>query len=64
LTFRLEPLDAHRSRLRAESRAAFPGVAGSVYRLLVVGSGGHVIGVRRLLSAVKRRSEPLGGLAR
>lgn len=57
LIFRLEQLSAGRSRLRAESRAAFPGWAGSVYRLLVVGTGGHGAVVRHLLSTVKRRSE-------
>lgn len=58
LIFRLEQVTAGRSRLRAESRAAFPGVAGGVYRLLVIGTGGHVASVRHLLSVVKRRSEP------
>jgi hypothetical protein len=43
--------------LRAESRATFPGLAGAAYRLLVVRSGGHVVAVRRLLSAVRRRAE-------
>jgi hypothetical protein len=57
LTFRLEPVDAGRSRLRAESRAAFPGLAGGAYRLLVVGTRGHVVVTRRLLSAVASRSE-------
>jgi hypothetical protein len=58
LIFRLEQLDSGRARLRAESRAAFPGLAGGVYRLLVIGTGGHVVAVRRLLSAARRRSEP------
>jgi hypothetical protein len=57
LTFRLEAVSSGRSRLRAESRAEFPGVTGGIYRLLVVGTGGHVVAVRRLLSAVKRRCE-------
>jgi hypothetical protein len=57
LIFRLEQVNAGRSRLRAESRAAFPGLAGRVYRLLVVGTGGHVIATRRLLSAIASRSE-------
>lgn len=57
LIFRLERLDAGRSRLRAESRAAFPGLPGSLYRLLVIGTGGHVAGMRRLLSAIASRSE-------
>jgi hypothetical protein len=56
LIFRLEQVSPDRSRLRAESRAAFPGLAGGVYRLIVVGTGGHVVGMRRLLSGIKRRS--------
>jgi len=57
LIFRLEEVARGRSRLRAESRAAFPGLAGGLYRRLVVGTGGHVVGVRRLLTAIRRRSE-------
>jgi hypothetical protein len=60
LIFRIDQLDADRSRLRAESRADFPGIPGRIYRLLVVGTRGHVVAVRRLLSAVKRRSERAG----
>ena len=56
LIFRLEQVGPGRSRLRAETRAAFPGLGG-VYRLLVIGTGGHAVGTRRLLSAVRRRSE-------
>jgi hypothetical protein len=57
LIFHLEPIDPDRSRLRAESRATFPGLTGRAYRLLVVGTGGHVISVRRLLSAIATRAE-------
>jgi hypothetical protein len=57
LIFRLEPAGPGRSRLRAESRGVFPGLTGRVYRGLVIGTGGHAIGMRRLLSAVRRRSE-------
>lgn len=60
LIFRLEPTGAGGTRLRAESRAAFPGRAGTVYRLLVVGTRGHVILVRRLLATVRRRAEDRG----
>ncbi|MEV0742391.1 hypothetical protein AB0I51_42165 [Streptomyces sp. NPDC050549] len=55
--FRLDELGPGRSRLRAETRAVFPGPAGAVYRLLVVGTGGHAAGVRRLLSGIRRRAE-------
>jgi hypothetical protein len=57
LVFRIEPIDRHRSRLRAESRAAFPGAAGAAYRRLVVGTGGHARAMRRLLTSVRRRAE-------
>ncbi|MBW8487751.1 hypothetical protein [Actinomadura parmotrematis] len=57
LTFRIEPLEAGRSRLRAESRAAFPGVAGRGYRTLVVATGLHVLGMRRLLTAIRTQAE-------
>jgi hypothetical protein len=57
LIFRIDPVAAGRTRLRAETRAAFPGVTGGAYRLLVVSTGGHAVGVRRLLSTVKRHAE-------
>ena len=57
LIFRLEQLCPGCSQLRAETRAAFPGIAGTGYRLLVIGTKGHVIGMRRLLSAIRTRSE-------
>ena len=57
LTFRIDPLHGGRSRLRAETRAAFPGVRGTVYRGLVIGTRGHVLAVRLLLRDVRRRAE-------
>ncbi|WP_308460707.1 hypothetical protein [Streptomyces sp. Ru72] len=56
LIFRLEPAGPGRSRLRAETRALFPGLSGALYRRLVIGTGGHAAGMRRLLSAISRRS--------
>lgn len=55
LIFRLADASAGRTRLRAETRAAFPGVKGAVYRTLVIGSRGHVLVTRRLLGAVAQR---------
>jgi hypothetical protein len=57
LTFRLEDAAAGRTRLTAETHAAFPGLKGSVYRALVIGTRMHVLVTRRLLSAAKRRAE-------
>jgi hypothetical protein len=57
LIFRLDELSEGRTRLRAESRAAFPGFGGAVYRRLLMGTGGHVVATRRMLAAVKRSAE-------
>jgi hypothetical protein len=57
LIFRLEQVDSGRSQLRAETRAAFPGVPGGVYRLLVFRTGFHVRVVRSLLSGIRRGAE-------
>lgn len=58
LVLRIDAIDdGDRSRLRAETRAEFPGVKGRAYRALVIGTRGHVLVVHRLLRAVKRRAE-------
>jgi hypothetical protein len=57
LIFRVEHVGPGRSQLRAETRAAFPGLAGGLYRRLVIRTGGHAIGMRRLLSSIRRRFE-------
>ncbi|MFC9341846.1 hypothetical protein ACFT0G_30075 [Streptomyces sp. NPDC057020] len=54
LVFRVEELGGERCRLRAETRAVFPGVAGRVYRALVIGSGGHAFAMRRLLAGYRK----------
>lgn len=45
--------------LCATTRAEFPGMHGRAYRGVVIGTGGHVVVVRRILRAVKRRAEYL-----
>ncbi|MDQ0579737.1 hypothetical protein [Streptomyces rishiriensis] len=57
LVFRLTETGPGRTRLCAETRAAFPGRAGALYRGLVVGTGGHGVVVRRMLASVRRRAE-------
>ncbi|MGO9926561.1 MAG: hypothetical protein ACLPLP_10620 [Mycobacterium sp.] len=44
--------DPPRTRVRALTRAAFPGVHGGVYRALVIGTGAHRIVVRRMLERI------------
>jgi hypothetical protein len=60
LIFRLDELAPGQVQLRAETRAEFPGRRGALYRTLVIGTRGHVLAVRRLLAAVKRRAERTG----
>jgi hypothetical protein len=57
LSFRLEDAGGGRTRLVAETRATFPGLKGSVYRALVIGTRMHVLVTRRILTAAKRRAE-------
>ncbi|MCV7098963.1 DUF2867 domain-containing protein [Mycobacterium palustre] len=52
LVFELDGDSAHRTRLRAQTWAAFPGPHGKVYRALVIGTGAHRIVVRRMLKRV------------
>ncbi len=57
LIFHLEPLPGERSRVRAQTRAVFPGLRGHAYRALVIGTHGHVLAVKRLLRAVRAQAE-------
>ncbi|WDF44560.1 hypothetical protein PBV52_07735 [Streptomyces sp. T12] len=63
LIFRLEEAGAGRTRLRAETRAAFPGPAGRLYRLLVIETRGHAVAVRRMLTTVRERAPKGRGAA-
>ncbi|WP_086819890.1 hypothetical protein [Allokutzneria sp. NRRL B-24872] len=54
LIFRIDSLGPDRSRLRAESLAVFPGALGRLYRALVIGTGGHAIAVRRMISGIAK----------
>lgn len=60
LTFRLEGLGEEATRLRAETRAEFPGYKGRFYRALVIGTRGHVAVTRSLLAATGRRAGSIG----
>jgi hypothetical protein len=60
LVFRLAG-DGETTRVRAETRARFPGTAGRLYRAAVIGTRGHVLVTMRLLTAVKRRAERSSG---
>jgi len=57
LIFRLDDQGDGTTRLRAETRGEFPGLEGSIYRGLVIGTRGHVLVTRRLLGAVRQRAE-------
>ena len=53
----LEPVEPGRTELHVRTAAVFPGLLGRGYRVAVIGSGGHVLAVRRLLGQVARRAE-------
>jgi hypothetical protein len=47
--------------LSARTSAAFPGLRGRTYRLVVIGSGAHRVLVRRMLRGVARRAQEQRG---
>jgi hypothetical protein len=57
LTFRITPLDGEHCRITAHTSAEFPGLHGTLYRALVISSGGHMIGVRSILRNIKAEAE-------
>ena len=74
LTFVIDEGIQGRLLLRARTHAAFPGLRGSIYRRLVIGSGIHAVVVPRMLRRIRaaveaggeerlRRSEPLASRA-
>jgi hypothetical protein len=46
--------------LTARTAAEFPGISGSLYRALVIGSGGHGIIVRQMLRRIAKSAERAG----
>jgi hypothetical protein len=59
LVLQVDRLGPRRSRVRAQTRAEFPGAAGRMYRILVVGTRVHVLVIHRLLRGIRRRSETI-----
>ena len=60
LVFRIDDLGAGRSRLRAETRAIFPGRRGAVYRMLLMGTRAHALATHRLIARVAREADARG----
>jgi hypothetical protein len=60
LIFRVRPAEGGGAQVSAETRAEFPGPAGRAYRAAVIGTRAHVVAVRRLLGAIRRRAERAG----
>jgi len=56
LTFELADGPGGTTELRAVTDAAFPGVHGRAYRVLVISSGGHAVVTNRILRLVRRRA--------
>jgi hypothetical protein len=58
LVFAVADGPAGGSLVVARTFAEFPGLRGRVYRMLVIGTRLHVLATRRMLSAVRRLSQP------
>ncbi len=56
LEFELGDLANGETVLSARTYAAFPGIAGQVYRALVIGSRAHVVAVQGILRSIRRSS--------
>jgi hypothetical protein len=61
LVFELADEGPQRTRLRALTWAAFPGLSGKAYRALVIGTGGHRLAVRLMLHRVAAAARPPTG---
>jgi hypothetical protein len=57
LVFRITERDDAPTLLSAETRAEFPGRAGRGYRMLVIGTRGHVLATKSILRGVRRRAQ-------
>ncbi|MGV0746079.1 hypothetical protein [Mycolicibacterium sp. XJ870] len=56
--FELDALSPHRTRVRSQTWAAFPGLHGKIYRALVIGSGGHRVAVQWMLKRIAGQLRP------
>lgn len=56
LIFLLSDDPAGGTRVAAQTWATFPGVAGRIYRALVIGSGGHRVVVRNMLKHIAEQA--------
>ena len=57
LIFELDPCPGGGTRVTAQTWAAFPGIRGTLYRAIVIGSGGHRIVVRRMLRNIAAQAD-------
>lgn len=57
LTLTVRPIGPGRSTVTAHTSAVFPGVAGRLYRLVVIDSRAHVLVTRWLLRRIARAAE-------
>lgn len=57
LAFQFVPGGPGSTVISATTHAAFPGIGGRLYRAAVIGTGGHRLAMRAMLTALKRRAE-------
>ena len=61
LIFRLTEREGAPLLLSAETRAEFPGVRGTFYRAMIIGTRGHVLATRSLLRGIRRAAQRRAG---
>ena len=57
LTFLIEESGPGRSLIRARTHAEFPGMRGTIYRAMVIGTRGHIVATKRMLAEIANRAE-------
>ena len=57
LTFLIEQAGPDQSLVRARTNAEFPGLHGTIYRGMVIGTRGHVFATRRMLDGIAAKAE-------
>jgi hypothetical protein len=61
LVFKLDGTADDSTVLRAQTYAAFPGIHGRIYRVLVIGTRAHALATRHMLHAVRQISTTRDG---
>ena len=57
LTFLVEEAGPGHSRIRARTNAEFPGLHGTIYRAMVIGTRAHIVATQKMLDGIAGQAE-------